>query len=646
MVYLRKYYAFLTAIFVFVVYLFTLAPSVVEIDSGELAAVQATLGIAHPTGYPLFTLLGHLFLQLHLPFSKIFVSNLLAALWCALGIWVFILFAKMILDNLALFSNFTQVHNKEEIKKKRKNRVVSEPLATPQLNETKKIMSVVIGGLILAFSKTYWAQSTSVEVYSLHLFLINLILFALLKAYVADGKPSDLKFWIFFALLLALGFSNHMTTLFILPAAAYLFFEKNKFNLVSVKKISIMLLCFFSLLIVVYLYLPLRAVQNPLFNWGNPISLESFFRHVSGKQFQVWFFSSAESAKTQFGNFIYSLPGEFAFVSILFCLVGIIAVLRSARKLFYFLLLLSLFTLFYSINYSIVDIAPYFLLIYITLSIFAVFGIITIFKLLKSNSGSYAIPALIFSTFILVQIYVNFRVVDQSNVFIFEDYSKSVINSTVENSIIFSYQWDYFISPSYYFQYVEGFRKDVVVIDKELLRRSWYPNQLIHNHPTVFRSVQSDITQFLEALAPFEKGKVYNAELIERLYRNLMTKLVTSNIDRHPFYIAPELVENEMTRGEFSLPKGYYLVPDIFLFKVTKSNEYIPARDPDFTIRFPKNRNHYTDFIENMIGSMLVRRALYEMQFDKISRAKIYINKIKHDLPHFQIPINLGEVFK
>ena len=72
---LRKHYAIATAAIVFIIYLFTLAPSVIQIDSGELAAVQATLGIAHPTGYPLFTMLGYLFLKIPLPFAKIYQAN-------------------------------------------------------------------------------------------------------------------------------------------------------------------------------------------------------------------------------------------------------------------------------------------------------------------------------------------------------------------------------------------------------------------------------------------------------------------------------------------------------------------------------------------------------------------------------------------
>jgi hypothetical protein len=43
---------------------------------------------------------------------------------------------------------------------------------------------------------------------------------------------------------------------------------------------------------------------------------------------------------------------------------------------------------------------------------------------------------------------------------------------------------------------------------------------------------------------------------------------------------------------------------------------------------------------------MLVRRAMYELKFDKIERAKLYINKIRKDLPDYQIPPELNEVFK
>ena len=69
----------------FVVYLLTLASGVGFIDSGELATVCATLGIAHPTGYPLFTLVGFLFSQLPIASMVIVRLNIMSALFSALG---------------------------------------------------------------------------------------------------------------------------------------------------------------------------------------------------------------------------------------------------------------------------------------------------------------------------------------------------------------------------------------------------------------------------------------------------------------------------------------------------------------------------------------------------------------------------------
>jgi hypothetical protein len=87
-------------------------------------------------------------------------------------------------------------------------------------------------------------------------------------------------------------------------------------------------------------------------------------------------------------------------------------------------------------------------------------------------------------------------------------------------------------------------------------------------------------------------------------------------------------------------------VPDLFLFKVVKGKDYVPAPNPNFVIRFPKERNDYINFIEQTVGSMLARRALYEMQFDKIDRAKIYIKKIKNDFPNYILPQGLAEVLE
>jgi hypothetical protein len=247
---------------------------------------------------------------------------------------------------------------------------------------------------------------------------------------------------------------------------------------------------------------------------------------------------------------------------------------------------------------------------------------------------------------IAIQLFFNFIKVNQSGVRTFEDYTKAVLNTAPKNSIIFSYQWDYFISASYYYQFVEDYRKDVTVIDKELLRRSWYSNQINYHDTKVLNGVRNEIDQFLVALQPFERDEKFDSNKLEALYQLIMSKLISTNINQRDYFIAPELVEQEMRRGEFKLPEGFNLVPHLFFYKVVEGNEYVPAPNPDFQIRIASNRNAYIDNIENMVGRMLSNRAYYEVQNGRSDRAKIYLQKILRDLPGFKLHPALMEVLK
>lgn len=642
MKYVKKYYFVLTGIASFFIFMFTIAPSVIEIDTGELATVQATLGIAHPTGYPLFTILGYLFSLLPLPFTKIFQLNLLAALYCSSAISIFTFTAKLILDNLISFQVIKTTKTKSQKRKKNFNKNIEQNVTSSfELSETIKIISAVFSGLFLALSKTFWFQSTSVEVYSLHLLLISLIILMLIKAYLFTEKNKLVsKYWILFSITLALGFTNHMTTLLIIPGVAFLYFVQNGFNSKSFKQILIMLLIFFPILVLFYSYLPIRAAQNPIMNWGNPIDWDRIIRHISGQQYQVWLFSSTEAAAKQFNYFINNLPKEFSF-TIFISLIGLFATIIKAKKFFIFNIIVFLSTVFYSINYDINDIDSYFLLAYISLSFFTLFGIAQLIIFALKYRMKIIVPVTILIIILSYQFYGNYNLVNQKNNFVYEDYTKALLNSVPKNSIVFSYQWDYFISASYYFQYVEGFRKDVIVIDKELLRRSWYYNQLQTNHSQLLNGIEPEVTQFIETLKPFEQQNNFNANLLENLFRKIMTGLVATNIGKHDYFIAPELIDGEIKRGEFQLPQGYTLVPHLFLFKVVNTNDYVEAPLPNFTIRFSEYKtvdDKYIISLKGFVASMLVRRALYELQFNQIERAKVYAKKVAAEFSNVTLP--------
>lgn len=637
MKFLQKYYFVFSGFIAFIIYTFTLAPSVVQIDSGELAAVQSTLGIAHPTGYPLFTIIGYLFSLIPLPFTKIFQLNLLAAVYCVLAASLFTYSSKIILDNIELF----QFIKKEKAKKKSKARssdktklIVENKIA---LTDNVKIIVSILAGFILAFSKTFWFQSTSIEVYSLHLLLIVVILLFLLKAYLNKDNSINLRMWFIFSIVLALGFTNHMTTILVLPGVAYLYFDKNKFSSKSLKQLSGMIVLFFLVLILIYAYLPIRASQNPLLNWGNPVDMERILRHISGKQYQVWLFSSTEAASKQLKYFLNNLPSEFS-VTLILSAIGLIASFIRARKFFLFNLILFLSTVAYSINYDINDIDAYFLLVYIALSFFAIFGIVWAILFFVSKKISQKFSLTFISLLVVIQASLNYQNVNQTNNFTYEDYTKTLLRTLPQNSIVFSYQWDFFISQSYYFQLVENYRNDVTIVDKELLRRSWYYNQLERNHKNLLNGINPEVNQFLKALEPFERGEVFNSNLLENLFRRIMTGLVSTNISEHDYFIGPEVVDGEMTRGEFILPDGYVLVPHLLLFKVVNTDQYIEAPLPDFKIRFLDNKDKYAESLQNIIGGMLIRRAIYEMNFGFNERAKIYVKKAATDFSMTNLP--------
>ncbi|MFB0545727.1 MAG: DUF2723 domain-containing protein, partial [Anaerolineae bacterium] len=111
-----------------VLYLRTLAPSVAAIfdDSLEFQLVCYELGIAHPTGYPLYTLLGKLFTLIPLG-DVAYRVNLMSAFFAALTVALLYLVAR---------------------------KIASRPPA-------------VLAALSLAFSPVFWSQAIIAEVYTL-----------------------------------------------------------------------------------------------------------------------------------------------------------------------------------------------------------------------------------------------------------------------------------------------------------------------------------------------------------------------------------------------------------------------------------------------------------------------------------------------
>ena len=410
----------LAAAIAFAVYYLTKAPGITFIDSGELAAVCSIPGIAHPTGYPLYTIIGWLFIQLLQPVKPIIALNTLSAVFSCIALFVF-------------SRSVVNLFNKNDIA----NRF-------PPVTGTAAAWSVFASSLLLAFSSVFWSVSLVTEVYALHGLFISLLIFLSLKAFAAGSKqehvaPSSLFLW--FALLsfvLGLSFCNHMSTVLFIPSLIYLFIAERIWQTIGVKRL-LLVLVFFLCGISFYLYLPVRASYNPALNWGNPQTWETFLWHVSGKQYRVWMFSSPSVALQQLEYLLVLLMKSFGIVPLLLVPFGLWHLFHRNRRTLWFTLILLVTDILYTINYDIQDVDPYFLPVFFVFALWM--GSAVLFfsdkALYKRKSFYYLVMCGLCSLF-LFPLLLNFREVDQSKNRLVEQYSRTILQEVKQNALILS----------------------------------------------------------------------------------------------------------------------------------------------------------------------------------------------------------------
>lgn len=610
-----------------VIYNLTLAPSVLEIDSGELASVQWFWGVAHPTGYPLFTFLGYIWSHIF-PFdSVIFRLNFLAAIYVSIANYFFFKTCYLILSQISSWKVQKNTNNQKR--------------TTPN-NQILTLIASLCGTSFIAFSITYWKQTTGTEVYSLQMLLISITLYFIFKAFLSP--MSTWKDWLITGFTIGLCFTNHMTTILLTPALIILFFVKLKLNKKSIKYFSYLMFASSVPVVTLYASLMYRSATNPLINWGKTHIAEYFWRHITGKQYQVWMFSSGKIADENLSAFFSNLPSEMSLIGLAFAIAGVIYLFTKNKTIAMVLLLTCIVNVSYAINYAIPDLQPYFLLVYISMGIFIAFGVTWVFdyvELFKQRKQT----AWVVMTMPIYLIVMNFSQVTQKNNFLLEDFTIEVLNSVDQDAIILSRQWDVFVSPSYYFQHVEKKRSDVLIIDKELLRRSWYFEQLERWNPDIISSVEQEKEAFLKTLLPFERDNPFNPALIQQKFTSLITAIIYKNYQSRPVYLSSELVDMEvLKKTDILLPPGTTLVPETYLYRVVNSDSlvYQPLKKlPSSEIRFPEKETIYSKRVKGWMLGTLSSRIGYEMQFGQIEEAKKIFQIMRTLDPKVQAPPGL-----
>ena len=190
--------AFWTATVIsFLVYFFTLGPSVTLEDSGELAVAGDHLGVPHPPGYPIWTMCAYVFARL---FSWVTFQGQPTPAWSiSLMSGFFAALAAGFTAMLITRSSSDMMRDAHE--------------GDEHFNATEADLLAWAGGvggsLVFAFSPVMWSQATIVEVYTLNAFFLMWIF---LLTYRWMRRPSDKILWLT-AFVFGLGLTNYQVLL-------------------------------------------------------------------------------------------------------------------------------------------------------------------------------------------------------------------------------------------------------------------------------------------------------------------------------------------------------------------------------------------------------------------------------------------------
>ncbi len=470
--------AFGLALVYFSLYVYTLCPTVGGGDSGELIAVSSTLGIAHPPGYPLYTLLGKLFATL--PIGSI--------------AWRVNLFSAVAQAGAAFF------------------------LCLAVTEWSGALSAGALASGLFAFSPLVWRYAVTAEVFALNSFLAALLLY--LRVCYSKGRAR--KFFLFSAFVAGLGVSHqHLLIFFSLP----LLWGMRPRNL----REGAAGLGAFLLGLTPYLYLPWAASRSPVIAWGDLSTIKGFLIHFLRREYGTFQLSPVTNSGplelprrlTEFGlelfnQTLYVGPG-LAATAVLArkkdrVLIETLFAVGSYLFIFHLLSNLDLNT---ELDRGVQ--ARFWIQPNLWICAWAGLGL---HQLLLWSPPQFRLAGLVVPLVLVWwQGLTHFREENRREQWAFRDYAITVLAPLPENSLLIV-RGDLAWNTARYLQTVEHYRPDIHLVHWNLLRAPWLKEQLRKHLPTVV--IPGTV------LDPLQAGGYSFQTLLE------------SNQDRGPIFICDE----------------------------------------------------------------------------------------------------------
>ncbi len=263
-------------------------------DVGDLVTAAIVGGVAHPPGYPLFTLLGFILTRLNI-FTPAFMVGLISVFSSSVSVLVYYFFS---------------------------------------LKLTNSKLIAFISSLILAFNYLFWFYAEIAEVFALNNLFVIILMFLAYLYY----KQRKIKYLYLLSLALGLSITNHHTIILIFPSLVILVLTNYKQILRKPKEI-IKCILLFLLGFSVYLYVPIASFFDPVVNWDKVRDLNSFFHLFLRKDygtFSAGLFPSPVVAQRVviLNTYLFNLITQTTIPVVLLSLIGAVYLYIRDKTLF------------------------------------------------------------------------------------------------------------------------------------------------------------------------------------------------------------------------------------------------------------------------------------------------------------------------
>jgi hypothetical protein len=462
----------------------TLLPDVALWDTGEFQTVGPVLGIAHPTGYPTYTLLAWFASVVLQPFgNEAYRANLLSAI---------------LISGAAALTCVLIV----------------------QL--TRRPLLGLAAGLALAVTPLTWRVALQADPHPLHLFFAALLLVLLVgwMQRCISGAPRSGRWLLAASVVFGLSLGNHALTLLLAPGIGV--FVVLVSPSILWRRWRLVLGCVAALVlttVVVYAYIPIRAAMNPPLDYAVPTTWDRFRYLVLGEQFRGTFHQlpSLQGGAAIVWKELQTNLGAAAWLS----LAGV--VLGSLRHWRVIVLtgLWFVLTFVFALGYENADIERYYLVplclavVWTALAIDAIWtGMLLLWRRVADDPSSFeagtagrslgrvalALAAVILVVPILVPIPARLSQVDVSDDYSARDWMEATFAALPPDAVLISW-WSY-STALWYGHFVEGLRPDVKIIDDRTILDDGYGtvqnaiDTYLGKRPVYLIRISYDLPQF------------------------------------------------------------------------------------------------------------------------------------------------------